>query len=280
MNNIDNNHYQLIVSDVDETLLNSKMQLGEFSTKVFRSLRDKGMKMTIATGKSMNAVTDLIGHLGIGIPMVFSNGGMVQDTDGNILYSRTLDKEIVKKILEICNRYQADWLIYHPDNIFVNEINSNTNFTMQYNEPFPVVIEDVEAQTSIMDDPTKVMVINFGHPEALLPVRNDLNTSLGDQTNIIFSLPTMLEIMPAGISKSYGVRYITDMLGVPLKHVIAFGDGDNDAEMLRDVGLGIAVQNASPLCKSNADMVVGSNEDQGPAVFLNDFYSLGFERPA
>jgi hypothetical protein len=281
MNGInENNHYKLIVSDVDETLLDSKMHLGDFSVNVLRTLQERGLQMTLATGKSYYAVNDLIHLLGINMPMVFFNGGMVQDADGKILFSQTLKKEIVLKILEICNRQNADFLIQYPDMIYISEINSNTNFSMQYNEPAPTVIKDLLGKMGVLEDPPKVMVVNFDHPEALPLLRDELINVLGDQTNITFSLPTMLEIMPSGISKSYGVRYITDMLGIPLEQVIAFGDGDNDAEMLRDVGLGVAVENASPLCKSSANMIVGSNEDQGPAAFLNDFYSLGFEKPA
>ena len=63
---------------------------------------------------------------------------------------------------------------------------------------------------------------------------------------------------------------MTAEMGIALSSVMAFGDYDNDIQMLAGVGLGVAVENASARAKEAADVVIGSAEEEGPARFLSD----------
>ena len=79
--------------------------------------------------------------------------------------------------------------------------------------------------------------------------------------------------MPIGISKATGLEFLAREMGISMKEIMAFGDFDNDADMLREVGLGVAVENATENVKSNADLVIGSCADNGPAIFLKELMS-------
>lgn len=61
---------------------------------------------------------------------------------------------------------------------------------------------------------------------------------------------------------------LTELMGIKMEAVMTFGDGDNDAEMLADAGLGIAVANASERAKASARLTIASNEQDGVAKFL------------
>ena len=74
-----------------------------------------------------------------------------------------------------------------------------------------------------------------------------------------------MEISHREAGKHSGVRFVTELLGLSPEAVAAFGDGDNDADMLAYVGCGIAVANASPACLAAADLVTGHHDEDGVA---------------
>jgi 5-amino-6-(5-phospho-D-ribitylamino)uracil phosphatase len=82
-----------------------------------------------------------------------------------------------------------------------------------------------------------------------------------------------LEVMPKGVTKATGLEHLVSEMGIGMDEIIAFGDYENDAAMLKEVGLGVAVQNACDLAKQNANIIVGSCAENGPALFLNDLIS-------
>lgn len=73
-----------------------------------------------------------------------------------------------------------------------------------------------------------------------------------------------------GVSKATGLEFLSRELGITMGEILAFGDYDNDSEMLKAVGFGAAVANATDRTKANADIIIGSCTENGPAVFLND----------
>lgn len=80
-----------------------------------------------------------------------------------------------------------------------------------------------------------------------------------------------LEFTAQGVSKATGLRFLTDFLGLSMEQVMAIGDSENDAEMLRAVGLGVAMGNASPSVKALADAVTDDNESDGVAKAIRNY---------
>ena len=82
------------------------------------------------------------------------------------------------------------------------------------------------------------------------------------------SVKQLLEITHKDGGKASGMRFLLERLGIEAGQLLAFGDGDNDKELLKMAGLGIAVENAVPGCKEAADEITLSNDDDGVAVVL------------
>lgn len=80
------------------------------------------------------------------------------------------------------------------------------------------------------------------------------------------SVPQLIEIAHRDAGKHTGVRFVAELLGLPREAVAAFGDGDNDADMLADAGYGVAVANASPACLAAADFVTAHCREDGVAL--------------
>lgn len=79
------------------------------------------------------------------------------------------------------------------------------------------------------------------------------------------SVPQLIEVSHRNAGKHSGVKFVASLLGLSLEQVAAFGDGDNDAEMLACVGCGIAVENATPACRAAARYVTAHHDADGVA---------------
>lgn len=90
------------------------------------------------------------------------------------------------------------------------------------------------------------------------------------------SPPFFVEILNERVCKGAGLRRLCERLGVDLANVVAFGDGDNDIEMIQEVGLGIAMKNARPTCKAVADRVTDlDNDNDGVAACIGKLQTEG-----
>jgi hypothetical protein len=84
----------------------------------------------------------------------------------------------------------------------------------------------------------------------------------------------ILELVPPGVNKAVAVTALCRSLGIPLSRVLAFGDGDNDAEMLAAVGHGVAMGNAMPLAAAAARYRTSTNNEGGVGAFLQRVYGF------
>ena len=82
------------------------------------------------------------------------------------------------------------------------------------------------------------------------------------------SADTFLEIFPKGVTKGTALSAVCDTMDIPLKDVIAFGDHELDIPLIETAGLGIAMGNAVEEVKKEADLVIGGNDEDGIAAYL------------
>ena len=116
------------------------------------------------------------------------------------------------------------------------------------------------------------MIVDQTTERNLVEAEAALREMLDGRAVTLRSSKALLEVQPNGITKASGLRQLADALGISLEQVIAFGDYDNDAEMLQAAGLGVAVGEATPACLAAADLLVASPEADGPAHFLEEFF--------
>jgi HAD superfamily hydrolase (TIGR01484 family) len=113
-------------------------------------------------------------------------------------------------------------------------------------------------------------VIEQHDPQNLVNIEKKFNLELGEQSDIIFTSTKLLEVLPKGITKVTGIQRLLASQGIKMTEVMAFGDYDNDIEMLNAAGLGVVVENGSPAAKASADLIIGSCDRNGPAKFLEN----------
>ena len=120
--------------------------------------------------------------------------------------------------------------------------------------------------------PTKLVVVD--DPERLDALRPILQARFGDRMFIAKSLPYFLELASHAVSKGSGLAFVADHLGFTSDQTVAFGDGENDLELIEWAGYGIAVENAHDALKAQASWVCPSAKDEGVAQVLEALLDL------
>jgi len=274
MKNINENEIKLLAFDVDGTLLNSDHQIGVYTLGVLQRLQAKGITITLATGKILLATKPAADQLGLTEPLILANGCVIQYSNGEIIFEACLQRNVVEKIFPICDEMRADLMVYFPEQVVVKEINHNVSLILGYGGPYPQVVNAWCELGERLNRVTKIIAIDRQSTRHLEEIQAALTDTLDGRVNICRTLVPMLEIWPLGVSKATGLKKVAQILNVSMENVIAFGDGDNDVEMLAEAGIGVAVANATQLAKDNADVTVGTNDESGPARFLAEIFNL------
>ncbi len=105
----------------------------------------------------------------------------------------------------------------------------------------------------------------------MLKAEEELVERLGDKMDIFRSAPFFLELVPKGIDKAQSLSSLLAKINLTPADMIAFGDGYNDLSMLKLAGMGVAMENAAPEVRADADYVTLSNEEDGVAAALEHF---------
>ena len=119
-------------------------------------------------------------------------------------------------------------------------------------------------------NPTKLLMT--GEPTTMIVAEEELAEQLGDKMDVFRSAPFFLELVPKGIDKAQSLLRLLAKVNLTPADMIAFGDGYNDLSMLRLAG--VAMANAAPEVRADADCVTLSNEEDGVAVAIERFLNI------
>ena len=84
-----------------------------------------------------------------------------------------------------------------------------------------------------------------------------------------------IEVTAGGINKGEALLWLAGELGIDREEILAFGDGANDADMIRAAGIGAAMEVSVPEVRAAADILAGSNDEDGVARAIQRYIDLG-----
>ncbi|WML33277.1 Cof-type HAD-IIB family hydrolase [Clostridium sp. OS1-26] len=267
--------YKWCVCDMDGTLLNSQSAISEENEAALKRLQEKGIEVIIASGRTDLMVKSYIKQLGLTGPVISSNGGLIRNIKtGEILYLKLIEKSVVKEVLDFCSENNIDFLIYTIDRVYGNKGNPlmlkygklNKNLPESINVPLEYLHNVNETIDNI--DVLKILLVCGDH-ERIIELEEYF--SKNEKITAVSSAKGLLDIMAPNISKGNALKILAEKMDVDLNDVIAFGDNYNDAEMLKSVGMPIAVENAVEDIKLQAKYITKSNNESGIAHAINNF---------
>lgn len=254
--------YKAIFLDIDGTLVSFKTHtIPESTLEAVKAVRRKGIKVYVATGRPLLFI-DNLGELEYD-GMVTTTGAHCIDGSGRSFALRSIDRRDVERLVrhhEECPEEAFPVIFVSRDELFVTGVSPE--------------LEEISR------------LLNFEIP-ALLPPAHALEKEIlqiiaffpsEDEARYMESLmpgsvamrwhPAFVDIIAHGVSKSYGIDLMLEHEGLSVDEAIAFGDGGNDMDMLRHVGMGVAMGNASDRVKAVADFVTRSVDEDGVAYAL------------
>lgn len=258
---------RLCYFDVDETLVDSSRRIVPDLAAALARCRARGIGLGLATGRMYESALPYSRAIGANAPLILCNGARIHDPGtGEVLFSRTLALDEAVRALRLVKRHQLHVNVYCNDHIYIEQESDTSRQSAEKDGVVQHSVGDLEA--FLNGDPMKLLIIGPGHK--LEALRADYE-AVPHRSEVVRSEPTYLEILPDGVSKGSALAEVSRLTGVPLSQIAAFGDSNNDLELLRTAGIGIAVANALPQAKAAADRTSAGAYGLGVAEELERF---------
>ena len=254
---------EAIVLDLDGTLLTSKEKISEKTKNILYKLREKGIKIIIATGRSYKSLKPYKEMLGLDTPVVCFNGAKIVDVTEKTVFELPLEDKLSKKCIDIAKEMGIHINFYQNEVWYVEE---ETEEAHMYKESSGLDFEIKKINDFDNFNMTKLLFI--GANERLKELEKRIHEAVGNEVNKVFSKKHYLEVMNKDVNKGEALRKLFLMEGININKVIAFGDAWNDLEMLQIVGHGVAMGNAEEELKTLVGRSCGTNDEDGIGEYL------------
>ena len=271
---------KLIATDLDGTLLDPKGQVDlPRLEKLLDQLEERGIRFVIATGNEIHRVKQLLGHLTERVVLIVANGARI--FEGNqLLQAQTWDDDMVDKALTHFKgrECQDQFVVTAINGGFVKE---GTVFTELEKFMTPEMIEKLyqrmnfvdEFDSSLFGGVLKMsMVVGEERLDSVLQEVNDL---FDGRVRAVSSGYGCIDILQAGIHKAWGLQELLKRWDIKAEEIMAFGDSENDVEMLQLAGIAYAMENADDKAKAVATDFAPSNSQAGVYQVLEDWLEKG-----
>ncbi|MFC4767662.1 Cof-type HAD-IIB family hydrolase [Effusibacillus consociatus] len=260
----------LIAIDLDGTTLTNNKTIAAQTKEAIKRVKELGHEVVIATGRPPRSSVNYHRELGLTTPLINFNGGLVHDpSNPRSDVHFPLDREVAMEIVEECKRFDVEnVMIEVKDSFYVEQVDDLIHFLGDGSPPKGVG----PIESYLLEHPTSILIRTS--KDNIEPLRETLNEGYkGLVAHRYWSAPyDVIEVVKADVSKATGLMIVASALGIDREHVIAFGDEENDIEMIRWAGLGIAMGNANPLLKKVADRITDTNENNGLSSVLEELF--------
>jgi Cof subfamily protein (haloacid dehalogenase superfamily) len=253
---------QAFACDLDGTLIDRSGVLGERTLAAVARSQAAGVPVLVATGRMFRSVERYLEQAGIREPVVCYQGAAVVDPrTREFLLHEPLELDLAREAITALQAHGLSPNVYVDDQLYVAE---ETEYSKAYSVFQRLPVSEVGDLLAWLErEPTKLVAV--AEPERLAEVRVDLERAFGGRLFITTSLPHLLELGHTGASKGSGIAFVAELLRIDLAYVVAFGDGENDLELLAEAGLGIAVEGAHPRLQAIADRTCPGPAEEGVA---------------
>jgi Cof subfamily protein (haloacid dehalogenase superfamily) len=224
--------------------------------------RAAGLHVVIATGRMFRAVRPYLEATGIEDPVVCYQGAAVVDPrTGRFLRHVPIELDVAREAAAAVAAEGYHLNCYVDDELYVAEMTPEAH---AYADWQGIDIHPVGDLVAWLDRPPTKLV-SVGEPRALDGLEERLKARFDGRLYVSKSLPFFLELASPEVTKAAGMAFVAERLGVVAGRTVAFGDGENDVELLEWAGYAVAVENAHERVLAAADLVCPGPEHEGVA---------------
>ena len=262
-----NHLIQLVLSDMDGTLLMPDHSLSPAVIEAVAQLRAAGVKFTLASSRPPRAMRQQIEALGIDLPTAAFNGGVLINADGSELQSHWVDRDAVDICLALFAEHALDVWVFADDQWLARDRKA---------EYFPKELHALGYEPLIVEDFTPYldrvhkMVATSGNFQLLVDLEQQLQAPLHGKAIAARSQRYYLDITAVLANKGEALATLAERLGIELANTAVLGDGGNDVAMFKRAGFSVAMGQGEQVVREQADAVTASNAEDGVAQAIHE----------
>jgi Cof subfamily protein (haloacid dehalogenase superfamily) len=262
--------FDLGAFDLDGTVLRRNLRITQETLAALQGLRDRGMRLVVATGRRYEDARKYAGRLGFTgeDPVVCYGGSMVRTIDGETLLHRKLPRDLGIEVLEWAAARDLHARIFVDGRIITSpDTPAALEHLRSYPEPDVSVVDSpADWLRDGGEEPTKLVIVDF--PDGIGGWLEEARESFSGRLFVTRSLPHYVEVGGLEGTKSKALGFLCGRWGIAQERVLAFGDADNDIDMLRFAGHGVAVGGMTGEVREAADEVVPGVDEDGVAGYV------------
>ncbi len=269
-------NFDLAAFDLDGTILPHGSKISDRTVAAVESLRESGARIVVATGRRFEGAYEHAYRLGLrdSDPAICYNGAMVRRMNGETLLRRTLPKHLSIEFLEWAERRNLHARVFTDGEIALGPETAASRKYLRH--PGGPGISTVDSAISWLEGseqrPIKLALTDS--PDGVGSWFEDARETFARELFITRSHPYYVEIMSPESSKSQALSFLCKHWNIDPERVLAFGDADNDIDMLRFAGQGVAVEPMTKEVREAADTVLEQSSG-GVARYLEDLLDNG-----
>lgn len=252
--------YKIVFFDVDGTITNHEDGSIPYSTiEAIKSLKSKGIQVVAATGRPLSMCKELQ-ELGIET-FITANGGYVKHNQ-QVIHKVPMDKNIIQEVMAFAKLHN-NGLSFYTEEFSMNGV-TETEILRALNETLS--LNDYPQTNRLLHNQEVFLLCLFANDETVDKYINKF-------PHLTFKRwhPYVLNVLNEDVSKSLAIVKTLEFFGIDKSDAVAFGDGENDIDMLELVGIGIAMGNANETLKNVADFVTKKSSEDGIEYALKKF---------
>lgn len=272
---------ELIVFDLDGTLLNRASEISEYTSETLSLLSERDIAYTVATGRTLHGARAVLEGHRFALPQAYKNGVMIWHPEEQ-QYSRgaMLTREELDVVVHACVRQDLAPLVFTLDEQDASTVYHpapRSEIEKQLLNSFVSAERIAAAPLDTLPADTRITHVNAIGPS---PAIEAVVASVTDEPHLVAYSGVALEgedwrwidIHHSNASKGGAVKTLKELLG--LERVICFGDSDNDLSMFETADESYAPENANSTVKRAATAVIGHHDEEGIAEFLRERFDL------
>jgi Cof subfamily protein (haloacid dehalogenase superfamily) len=271
---------KIIAMDIDGTLYNSEKKITQKTKETLLKYQNEGYILMLASGRPTSGLVHIAHELEMdkhnGLLVCYNGSKVIDASNNEVLFNQALSVEEGKAVLEHMKKFdRVRPMIDKGEYMYVNNVYDN--YINYKGKPFNVIEYESRGghfKLCEVDDLAEFCdfelnkILTTSDPEYLQEHYKEMAEPFKDTLSCMFTGDFYFEFTANGIDKAKAIDTVLQKMGLSGENMIAFGDGQNDASMLKYSKIAIAMENAVQELKDIADDVTLSNDEDGIAVAL------------
>jgi hypothetical protein len=250
---------KMIATDIDGTILKWGLEFSPKMLDCVEKLKKSGVKIVLVTGRMHCATLPVAKELGLTTPIISYQGGLIKDSENKTLYQRNLDSNYAKEIIAWARQNDIHINLYIDDKLYVEHDN---DIVKSYTDGKFIDYTVCSFDDLAIENVNKILAIDLTNPDKVTNWVEELRQKYPD-LYIVKSTPYFCEIGSNEAKKSLGVEFLCNLWGFNKDEVLTIGDQNNDIDLVKAGGIGVAMGNATDELKACADYITETVDNDG-----------------